>query len=319
MLVINAESVHQSLNFNELVDALDETFSRPAGMPQRQVFSLDESASHSDAFAVLPSWNDKTIAVKAFTYFPGNPQKDPKLASLYSKILIFNRVTGEPQALVDGTSVTYWRTAAVSALGSRYLSREDSSKLLVCGTGNLASFMALAHASVRPITQISVWGRNQDKAHATMALIRNQRPDIEVIYCDNLEASVRNADIISCATGSPTPLFPGEWVQAGTHTDFVGNHNHDRRECDTTLIQKSAVFVDSKINVFAEAGELLIPIAEGQFCFDEVKGELAQLSQSTISARESAEQITLFKTVGTALSDLVGAQLVYAKLTSAES
>ncbi|MCL1049365.1 ornithine cyclodeaminase family protein [Shewanella abyssi] len=315
MLVINAESVHQSLNFNELVDALDETFSRPAGMPQRQVFSLDESSSHSDAFAVLPSWNDKTIAVKAFTYFPGNPQKDPQLASLYSKILIFSRATGEPQALVDGTSVTYWRTAAVSALGSRYLSREDSSKLLVCGSGNLASFMALAHASVRPITQITIWGRTEAKARATVELIRDQRPEIEVIYCDNLEASVRDADIISCATGSPAPLFPGEWVQAGTHTDFVGNHNHDRRECDSNLIQKSAVFVDSKINVFAEAGELLIPIEEGVFSLDEVKGELAQLCQSKVSARESAAQITLFKTVGTALSDLVGAQLVYAKMS----
>lgn len=315
MQVITAESVHQSLNFKELVNALDETFSRPAGMPQRQVFSLDESSSHSDAFAVLPSWNEKTIAVKAFTYFPGNPKKDPNLASLYSKILIFSRETGEPQALVDGTSVTYWRTAAVSALGSRYLSRENSNKLLVCGTGNLASFMALAHASVRPITQIKVWGRSEAKARATIELIRNQRSDIEVLYCEDLQVSVREADIISCATGSPTPLFPAEWVQAGTHTDFVGNHNHDRRECDSALIQKSAVFVDSKINVFAEAGELLLPVAEGVFSLDEVKGELAQLCRSGTLARESAEQITLFKTVGTALSDLVGAQLVYEKVS----
>ncbi|MCL1095698.1 ornithine cyclodeaminase family protein [Shewanella kaireitica] len=315
MLVINAESVHHSLNFKELVDALDETFSRPAGMPQRQVFSLDASSSHSDAFAVLPSWNEKTIAVKAFTYFPGNPKKDPNLASLYSKILIFSRETGEPQALVDGTSVTYWRTAAVSALGSRYLSRENSSKLLVCGTGNLASFMALAHASVRPIKQIRVWGRSEEKARSTIELIRNERPGIEVFYCDNLEASVREADIISCATGSATPLFPGEWVQAGTHTDFVGNHNHDRRECDTELVSKSAVFVDSKINVFAEAGELLLPVAEGAFSLDDVKGELAQLCQSGTFARTSDEQNTLFKTVGTALSDLVGAQLVYAKVS----
>lgn len=315
MLVINAESVHQSLSFKELVDALDETFSRPAGMPQRQVFSLDESASHSDAFAVLPSWNEKTIAVKAFTYFPNNPNKDANLASLYSKILIFSRESGEPQALVDGTSVTYWRTAAVSALGSRYLSREDSSKLLICGTGNLASFMALAHASVRPITQIKIWGRSETKARATIELIRNQRPDIEVLFCDELEMAVREADIISCATGSPSPLFPGHWVQAGTHTDFVGNHNHDRRECDSELVQKSAVFVDSKINVFAEAGELLIPVAEGVFSLDDVKGELAQLCQAGKPARQNAEQITLFKTVGTALSDLVGAQLVYAKVS----
>ncbi|MGS0683232.1 ornithine cyclodeaminase family protein [Shewanella sp. 125m-7] len=315
MLVINAESVHQSLNFPDLINALDETFSRPAGMPQRQVFCLDESAGHSDAFAVLPSWNDKAIAVKAFTYFPGNPQKDPKLASLYSKILVFSRETGEPQALVDGTSVTFWRTAAISALGSRYLSRENSSKLLVCGTGNLASFMALAHASVRPITQITIWGRSEEKARKTIELIRNKRPDIEVMLCTDLEQSVREADIISCATGSPTPLFDGDWVQAGTHTDFVGNHNHDRREFDTQLIVKSSVFVDSKINVFAEAGELLLPIEEGVFTLDDVKGELGQLCTAQIKGRTSTDEITIFKTVGTALADLVGAQLVFSKLS----
>ncbi|ABZ77799.1 Ornithine cyclodeaminase [Shewanella halifaxensis HAW-EB4] len=315
MLVINAESVHQSLNFPDLINALDETFSRPAGMPQRQVFGLDDSGEHHDAFAVLPSWNDKAIAVKAFTYFPENPKKDPKLASLYSKILIFSRETGEPQALVDGTSVTFWRTAAISALGSRYLSREDSSKLLICGTGNLASFMALAHASVRPITQITVWGRSEEKARKTTELIRNKRPDIEVMLCTDLELSVRQADIISCATGSPTPLFDGDWVQPGTHTDFVGNHNHDRREFDTKLILKSSVFVDSKINVFAEAGELLLPIEEGVFSLDEVKGELGQLCTAQIKSRTNNDEITIFKTVGTALADLVGAQQVFSKLS----
>ncbi|GIU49415.1 ornithine cyclodeaminase [Shewanella sairae] len=315
MFVINAESVHQSLNFPDLIQSLKQTFSRPAGMPQRQVFSLDETADNHDAFAVLPSWNEQTIAIKAFTYFPGNPSKDSNLTSLYSKILIFSRETGEPQALVDGTSVTFWRTAAISALGSDYLSRADSSKLLVCGTGNLASFMALAHASVRPITQITVWGRNPEKARNTVELIRNQRPDIEVMLCTDLEQSVRQADIISCATGSATPLFKGDWVQPGTHTDFVGNHNHDRREFDTQLINKSSVYVDSKINVFAEAGELLIPIAEGAFSFEDVKGELSQLCTEQIKGRISDDEITIFKTVGTALADLVGAQLVYSKST----
>ena len=315
MFVINAESVHQSLNFPDLINALAETFSRPAGTPQRRVFELDNSAEHHDAFAVLPSWNEQSIAVKAFTYFPDNPKKSPHLASLYSKIMLFNRATGEPQALVDGTSVTFWRTAAISALGSRYLSRENSSNLLVCGTGNLAHFMALAHASVRPIKQITVWGRSEVKAQQTIERIRNQRPDIEVMLCTDLEQSVRHADIISCATGSATPLFKGEWVQAGTHTDFVGNHNHDKREFDSQLITMGSVFVDSKVNVFAEAGELLIPEKEGVFALSQVKGELSQLCKAEINGRNSEDEITIFKTVGTALADLVGAQLVFAKLS----
>ncbi len=314
MQVIDAETVHNALNFPELISELRETFSKPAGMPQRQVFNLDEGSSHSDAFAVLPSWNDKTIAVKAFTYFPGNSTKNSELESLYSKIMIFDRKTGVPQALVDGTSVTYWRTAAISALGADFLARENSSKLLVFGTGRLASFMALAHASIRPITKISIWGRDPRKAEDIVKIIKLARPDIEVDVCDDIESSVKQADIISCATGSPSPLFKSEWVQAGTHTDFVGNHNHDRRECDTGMVLKASVFVDSKINVFAEAGELLLPVTEGAYSLDSVVGELAQLCNGQIKGRQNADEITLFKTVGTALADLVGAQLVYSQL-----
>lgn len=316
MLVIDAKTVHDTLNFEELISELKETFSKPAGMPQRQVFNLDEGSSHSDAFAVLPSWNDKTIAVKAFTYFPDNPSKDSKLESLYSKIMIFDRATGAPQALVDGTSVTYWRTAAISALGSEFLARKDASKLLVFGTGRLASFMALAHASVRPITEISIWGRDPSKANKIVDMINKIKPDIKVTVCDDVENAVKAADIISCATGSPTPLFNSEWVQAGTHTDFVGNHNNDRRECDTNLILKASVYVDSKVNVFAEAGEILIPISEGVYTTDSVVGELAQLCNGQVKGRVSDQEITLFKTVGTALADLVGAQLVYSQLQS---
>ena len=314
MIVIDAAAVHNTLNFPELISELRDAFSKPAGMPQRQVFNLDETNSHSDAFAVLPSWNDKTIAVKAFTYFPENPMKNPELESLYSKIMIFDRKTGVPQALVDGTSITYWRTAAISALGSDFLAKKDASTLLVCGTGRLSSYMALAHASVRPITKIYIWGRDIEKAQKTVEKIKKVRSDILVTVCQSLKEIVPIADIISCATGSAEPLFNSDWVKPGTHTDFVGNHNHDRRECDSQLILKSAVYVDSKINVFAEAGEILIPISEGLYKLDSVKGELAQLCKGEVTGRTDDQEITIFKTVGTALADLVGAQLVYSHI-----
>ncbi|ABO24821.1 ornithine cyclodeaminase family protein [Shewanella loihica] len=312
MQVIDAEAVHQALDFPSLTAALRDTFAQPAGMPQRQVFPLDDS-SHSDAFAVLPAWNQKTIAVKAFTYFPGNPKKSPELESLYSKILIFNRETGEPQALVDGTSVTYWRTAAISALASQYLSRSDAKHLLLFGTGRLATFMALAHASVRQLKTITVWGRSPDKVDKTISAIQAAAPQIEVKACEDLPKAVAAADIISCATGAPAPLFDSAWVAPGTHVDLVGNHNHDRRECDSELVVKAEVYVDAKVNVFAEAGELLIPVSEGVFELSQVKGELADLCRGDIPGRQGEQGITLFKSVGTALADLVGAQLVYEK------
>jgi 1-pyrroline-2-carboxylate reductase [NAD(P)H] len=314
MHVIEASEVHQTMNFEELIPAIAETFAGTHGMPQRNVFSLQEDSPHSDGFAVLPAWNSKAIGVKAFTHFPENGPKG--LDRLYSKILMFKRETGEPLAVVDGSSVTYWRTAAVSALGSQYLSRKNASRLLVCGTGNLASYMALAHATVRPITHIDIWGRSIDKAEKVAEQLRTKRPEISVAVITDLESAVGQADIISCATGAGEPLILGEWVKLGTHTDFVGNHSPNRRECDTALISKASVFVDSRVNVLSEAGELLIPIEEGVFDNNDVKAELSELARGQHKGRQTEEEITVFKTVGTALSDLAAACLVVEKLTN---
>ena len=139
MKIITAEQVNQCLSFELLVPLLESAFSKPFTMPQRKVFHLDDSGQSNDAFALLPSWNDEVIGTKAFTYFPDN-EVDKGLASLYSKIMLFKRQTGEPLALVDGTSVTYWRTAAISALASRLLSKESSKSMVLFGTGNLAPF-----------------------------------------------------------------------------------------------------------------------------------------------------------------------------------
>jgi 1-pyrroline-2-carboxylate reductase [NAD(P)H] len=126
---------------------------------------------------MLPSWNDEVIALKAFTYFPENK---PPYRSLYSKILVFDRAHGEPLALVDGSSVTYWRTAGVSALASRFLSRADASSMLLLGTGNLAPYLILAHASVRDLKTVRVWGRDAAKARAVAAPIPLAAPVIRM-------------------------------------------------------------------------------------------------------------------------------------------
>ncbi|MBT1444612.1 ornithine cyclodeaminase family protein [Shewanella sp. JM162201] len=335
MKIITAQDVHRALDFNCLIEALRCQFSAPSSAPKRQVYPLDAAGSH-DAFALLPAWDVHSIAVKAFTYLPDNPSNNPGCQSLYSQILLFCRQTGVPEALIDGTSVTYWRTAAVSALASSYLSRSDSKRLLIFGTGNLAPFMALAHAAVRPIDEIRVIGRNRQSVDKTCANIREQRPDIDIRPGDAAR-DVPWADIISCATGSPVPLFPGSWVSAGTHTDFVGNHHQNCRECDTELVLSAQVFVDSRINVFAEAGELLLPVQEGRFELGSVRAELSELCRDRISSEKSSSEkpcsdelsnsnrstapwrtspsdITLFKSVGSALADLAAARLVYQRL-----
>lgn len=315
MRIINTEQVQNSLSFAELIPLLKESFSKPFHMPQRQVHLLspDDHSKH-DAFALLPSWNDEVIGNKMFTYFPDN-SANHDLPGLFSKIMLFRRETGEPLSLVDGTSVTYWRTAAISALASQLLSRENSEHLMLFGTGNLAAYLLHAHISVRPLKKVTLWGRSADKVQKLANEFSALYPNISFYTSLDVNQEIAHVDIICCATGAKTPLFDGKLVSAGTHIDCLGNHMPNARECDSETITKARVFVDSLTNTLNEAGELLIPIEEGVFNAENIIGELADMCKQPEILRQSDEEITLFKSVGTAISDLVTAYLVYQKVS----
>ncbi|CAN5623607.1 ornithine cyclodeaminase family protein [soil metagenome] len=310
--IIEAEDVQRVLDFPMLIAALREAFGAPASVPRRVLFRLDEDGPGREVFALLPAWTDDVIAVKAFTHMPANAAAGRE--TVHASILLFDRATGRPTTAADGTSITYWRTAAVSALAADYLARRDAHRLLLCGTGSLAPYMALAHAAVRPIDDVAVWGRNAERAARTADVITGRRPDLRCHVVDDLESAALQADVISCATASPEPIIRGDWVRPGTHTDFCGNHEREARECDTDLVVRARVFVDSRVNVMNEAGEILIPIAEGRIDEHAIVGELADLCTGRVSGRGADDEITLFKSVGTALSDLAAARLVAARL-----
>ncbi len=314
MKVIEAEEVQRALDFPSLVAALRTAFGAPAGTPRRTVYQLAEGDPFHDAFAVLPAWTEEVIGVKAFTYLPSNVPKGRQI--LHAKILLFDRGTGEPLALVDGTTVTYWRTAAVAALAADFLARRDAKQLLFCGTGKLAPYMILAHAAVRSYENVMVWGRSPEKVSQTIAAVKMHRPELRLGIVESLESAAREADVISCATGARAPLILGDWVRPGTHADFFGNHERGARECDTRLIEKATLYVDSRVNTLNEAGEILIPIEEGRVREDHILGELADLCSGRVRGRTGADQITAFKSVGTALSDLAAAHLVAQRSSS---
>jgi 1-pyrroline-2-carboxylate reductase [NAD(P)H] len=309
MKIIDALQVNRALHFPDLITALDAGFRQEFTMPQRQVFPLD--AQTHDAFAVLPAWNEEVVGVKSFTYFPNNGAHN--LPSLFSKILLFSRANGMPLAMIDGTTVTYWRTAAVSALASRYLARKNAQRLLLLGTGNLAKPLVRAHLAEHALTRIDLWGRNANKVKALQADLQAEYPHLQFVGVSDLSSAVPAADIIIGATGSATPLVLGADVPAGCHVDLLGNHHPEQRECDTTLVEKATVYVDYRENVLKEAGELLLPIREGKFSVEQVQGDLAQLCRGQTTARRHDDEITLFKSVGTALSDLICAKLVLDK------
>jgi len=302
--LITAEQVHASLRYPDFIETLRLAFSGPHTMPPRQVIPLDPESGRHDAFAMLPCWNDEVIAQKAFTYFPEN---QPPAQTLYSQILLFDRRTGEPRALVDGVSVTCYRTAGVSALASRFLSRQNAETLLLLGTGKLAPFLIRAHASVRPLKRILLWGRSAGRAEALKSAMSAELPEIAFETVSDLEDACGRADIVVAATGSPDILVRGAWIRPGTHTDFLGNHHTDKRECDSGLVTGSRVFVDNRANCFREAGEILVPVSEGVFSLDRVEGELADLCRGDVAGRGDDRETTLFKSVGCALGDLCGA------------
>ena len=311
MKIISANEVHAALSYPGLVDALQDAFAKDYKQPPRQVFLLDDAADNFDAFALLPAWNDEIIAVKAFTYFPSNT---PPHDLLYSKIMVFDRSHGEPLALVDGATCTFWRTGGVSGLATRLLSRKESSTMLLLGTGNLSTYMIRANASVRPLEKIMVWG-NPDglppvaDAEAVIARVESELPNIAFSVTTDLEGACGEADIIVCATSSPEILVRGAWIKEGTHLDFIGNHHANKRECDTEVITKARVYVDSYVNAFKEAGEILVPIEEGAFKKEDVVAELSEMCSGKAKLRTDDEEITVFKAIGQALTDLVAASM----------
>lgn len=314
MIYLEAEQVVASLSMSGLIGSMRETYQEQATIPQRNVMPLEEGKY--EAFALLPAWSESLITVKAFTYFPSNHLEGKD--SLSSKILAFNRAGGEPLALLDGKVLTYWRTAAASALAADYLAREDASTLIICGTGNLAPYIAWAYAAVRPLKQVLVWGRDKQKAAQTVDKIQSgseyrampvgARYKVNII--DSVDENLADADMISCVTGSKAPLFDGHQLKKGAHVDLIGNHDHDKRECDSETVARASVYVDSKINVLAEAGDLLIPIDEGIFSEREIKAELSDLCSGREPGRTTQHEITLYKSVGSALADLAGVKFV---------
>jgi 1-pyrroline-2-carboxylate reductase [NAD(P)H] len=154
-------------------------------------------------------------------------------------------------------------------------------------------------------------GRNPDKVNGLLERMGNELPQIRFTAATSVEEACAAADIVVCATGSPDILVQGAWIRPGTFTDFLGNHHADHRECDTEMVTRAKIYVDTLINCMKEAGEILIPIAEGSFQQSDIQGELSDLCAGRVAGRTRADEITLFKSVGAALGDLAVARAVW--------
>ena len=306
---LDKNKIAKLLDYPTLIRRLDEAFRADTMViPPRHHHDYQGTASGlSSTLLLMPGWKEGgKLGIKIVTVSPDNYQR--QLPAIHGIYVLFDAVTGIPQMLLDAKELTVRRTAAASALASKYLSKENSETLLMIGTGTLAPHLILAHASVRPIKKVIIWGRNQMKARSLAEDISQER--FEVTAASNLTDSLSKADIISSATLSSKPLVLGEKIIEGQHIDLVGSYKKDMREADNEAISKSMIYVDTKA-AMEESGDLLIPLQEEVITPSDIMADLFQLCKNRTLARKSATDITLFKSVGYALEDLVAAQQIW--------
>jgi ornithine cyclodeaminase len=310
---VTAAEVEQQLDYPALIEALRQGFAEEWTVPLRHHYGIPMPQGEPEqTLLLMPAWDaGKAIGMKMVTVTPGNGARHlPAIQGIY---LLLDGATGKPQALIDGPALTARRTAAASALAGDYLTRKDARRMLMVGAGALSVPLVEAHLAMRPIEVVEVWARDTAKAAAKVAELA--KLGIAASVAASLEDSTRQADLISCATLSTTPLINGDWLKPGAHLDLVGAYTPQMRESDDRCIQRASIFVDTRAGASKEGGDIALPLKAGLITAESIKGDLFELCRQLSVGRRSADEITLFKSVGHALEDFAAARLVVQRLS----
>jgi alanine dehydrogenase len=306
MQIFGHKEISASLDWLRMIHGLEDLLRQGAEVPQRLNYSLPTSSGGHGSLLVMPAWiPGELIGVKLVTFFPDNG--DVALPTISAAYVAFDGATGQLKGILDGEELTARRTAAASAVAAKRLARPDAAHLLVIGTGQLSAKMALAHASVRSLSRIEIFGRDPRKAEEVVKHL--QCEGIEVLVSEDLEGSAQSADIVSCVTSATSPVLKGAWLKPGAHVDLVGGFRADMREADDEVVRRASIFVDVRRSAIL-AGDLAQPITAALLSESDIKADLSELVRGEHMGRTSPDEITLFKSVGDALEDLAAARLV---------
>ncbi|MES2523079.1 MAG: ornithine cyclodeaminase family protein [Gemmatimonadota bacterium] len=308
-LLLSDSDVHALLPMHECIDVMDEalrSLSRgDSAMPLRTVMRTGQTSSGTNAFACMPAMvgrgSEASIGAKVISVVPGNLTTE--YDSHIGVVLLFDAEFGRLLAIADASSVTAIRTAAVSGLATRTLSRPDSSTVALLGTGVLALPHLEAMRCVRPVSRVQVWSRTPARAEQFAELART-RTGLEVVRADRAYDAVRGADVICTITSAGTPVLEGAWLEPGVHVNAVGASVPTARELDGLAVQRARLFADRRESTLAEAGDFLMARSEGLVTDAHVLGDLGDVLLGTIKGREGANDITLFKSLGLAVEDV---------------
>jgi alanine dehydrogenase len=308
--LLTEDHVKSLLSMSELITAMEAAIARfSAGevlQPVRTVLSVGPTKAF---FGLMPAYIEQParLGAKLVTVFNDNHRRG--LPSHLATIVLLDPETGALLALIDGRYITESRTAAVSAVSARHLSRPESASLAIIGSGVQARSHLEAYAEVRTLRDVRVWSPNQRSRERFVEEMSGQVP-AQLHSSRSAEEAVVGADLVVLATSSTTPVIADEWVAPGTHVVSVGACRPDQREMAPELVARARLFVDSRAAAMVEAGDVVMGIAEQRFDQRHIAGELGDVVLNRAAGRVSPEQITVFKSLGMAVEDVVTADLV---------
>jgi ornithine cyclodeaminase len=311
MLILDQQAVTELLPMRECIDLMVSTLSTLARgdtiLPLRTVVLIPNT---NDAFAVMPAYiaSPKTMGAKIITVYPGN--HGTKFDSHQGAVLLFDPDNGSLAALLDATAITTIRTAAVSAVATWLLARQNASSLVMIGAGVQAHAHLEAMCAVRPIKTLRVWSRTAANAEH-LAEVARRKFKLEASVASSGADAVRDADIICTTTSARAPVLLGEWLTPGTHVNAIGASQRSARELDTQCVVRSRLYVDRRESALNEPGDTLVPLEEGAITPDHIVAEIGELAVGRGVGRRDDSEITLFKSLGLAIEDLAAASYVY--------
>jgi len=308
--LLNEQQVHSLLPMNDLVAAMESALAkfsaREVQQPVRTVLTVGPTKAY---YGVMPAYipQPASMGAKLVTVFGENHKKN--LPSHLATILLFDPDTGMLQAIVDGRYITEARTAAVSAVSTRFLANANASTLAIIGSGVQARSHLEAYQHVRQLKEVRIWS---PKAQSRQSFVDDMSPtvNIPIKAMDSAEQAVRGADLIVLVTSSPTPVIEDSWVSDGAHVVCVGACRPTQQEMPPQLVKRSRLYVDSSAAAVVEAGDIVMNIAAGLFDASHIRGEIGELVLGRVEGRKSPQDITVFKSLGMAVEDVVAADLV---------
>ncbi|MCV9910237.1 ornithine cyclodeaminase family protein [Brucella sp. HL-2] len=311
MKVIKDVEAARALSYRPLIDALAQAFATGCECPPRHHHTIINRDTADSTLLLMPAWDVanadcRFLGIKIVTVCPSNSTRN--LPGLTSTYVLYDAKTGQQLAIIDGNTITTRRTAATAALGVRYLARTDASRLVMIGSGKVASLVPEAFRAIRPITEVAVWDIDQNSAENLVRTLNDSGFKAHVVV--DLELEIGEADIVSAATLANEPIIHGEWLKQGTHVDLIGSFTPTMREADDIVMQRAMIYVD-RPEALMESGDIIQPLENGVITEAEILGTLRDLSRSDRLARKSTQHITVFKAVGSSLADLAAARMIY--------